>query len=603
MASANSEFLLQAATYLGAAAVAVPIFNRFKLGSILGYLAAGVIAGPYVLDVLHQEEGVFHVAEFGVVLFLFVIGLELSLSRLWALRRDIFGLGAAQMAVTGAVLAALFVAASAMPIGAAVIGGLSLAFSSTAFALQYLKDRGELNTAYGSRAFPVLLMQDLAVVPLLGAIPFAAAGAAAALAENFDSDKGWASLGRAVFAVAAIVYGARFALDPALRQVAKSGSREAFSATALFLVVIASLGVSWAGLPMGLGAFLAGALLAESSYRHQIETDIEPFRGLLLGLFFILIGARLNLDVIAAQWLIVIGGALGLVTVKATLLYGLSRLFGARHQDALLTGVVLSQGGEFGFVMFSVGADARLFTAEQATLLTAIVTISMAMTPFLMIGARALQRKPEHTTEGLEEPPSRQGHVVVAGFGRMGQIIGQVISAADIDVIAIDNDPHHIRNAQNFGFKVYYGDAARLDTLMTAGASDARAVIFTMNDRSSVNRAVAALRQRLPNAYILAVAHDRMHEIDLQKAGPDAIVRETLESSLLVARKTLAQLEFSDEIIEDFIEQFRKLDRKRLLAQMDSGPRAGSDFAQQKFDHTKRNAAAESSGSGEPGGA
>lgn len=587
MANESGDFLVQAATYLGAAAVAVPVFNRLKLGSILGYLAAGIVAGPYALNLLHQEEGVFHIAEFGVVLFLFVIGLELSLPRLWALRRDIFGLGAAQIALTGAVLAAMFMAARVMPLGAAAIGGLSLAFSSTAFALQYLKDRGELNTAYGSRAFPILLMQDLMVVPLLAAIPFAA-GASAQLAEDFDPGKGWASLGRAVFVVAAIIYGARFALNPLLRHVAGSGSREAFAATALLLVVLASLAVSWVGLPMGLGAFLAGVLLAESSYRHQIEADIEPFRGMLLGLFFIMIGARLNLNVIVEEWMIILGGAIGLLLVKAGLLYGLSRVFGARPEDALLTGAVLSQGGEFGFVVFSVGADAMLFTPAQATILSAIVTISMLMTPFLMIAARRSRKKVEHSSDGLETPPSRQGHVVIAGFGRMGQIISQIISAADIDVVAIDNDPLHIRNAQRFGFKVYFGDASRLDVLMTAGAADARAVIFTIDDRAAVNHAVTALRQRVSNAFILAVAHDRLHEIELQKLAPDVIVRETLESSLLVARRALSQLDFSEEIIEDFIEQFRKRDRERLLAQIDAGPEAGREHIYRKFDRADR---------------
>ncbi len=582
MANESGQFLVQAATYLGAAAIAVPVFNRLKLGSILGYLAAGVVAGPYALNLLHQEEGVFHIAEFGVVLFLFVIGLELSLPRLWALRREIFGLGAAQIALTGAVLAAIFIAARVLPLGAAVIGGLSLAFSSTAFALQYLKDRGELNTAYGARAFPILLMQDLMVIPLLAAVPFAA-GSAAQITHEFDINQGWAHLGRAVFVILIIIYGARFALNPLLRQVAGSGSREAFAATALLLVALASLAVSWVGLPMGLGAFLAGVLLAESSYRHQIETDIEPFRGLLLGLFFILIGARLNLDVIVEHWLVIIGGAFGLLFVKAGLLYGLSRTSGAKHEDAMLTGAVLAQGGEFGFVVFSVGVDAALFSSEQATILSAIVTISMVMTPFLMIAARSVRPKTSQSTEGIQKPPSKKDHVVVAGFGRMGQIVSQVISAADIDVIAIDNDALHIRNAERFGFKVYFGDASRLDVLLNAGAADARAVIFTIDDRAAANRAVAALRQRLPNAFIIAVAHDRLHEIELQKATPDAIVRETLESSLLVARKTLSNLAFSDEIIDDFIEQFRKLDRERLLAQIDSGPEAGRDFMHRKF--------------------
>jgi monovalent cation:proton antiporter-2 (CPA2) family protein len=582
MANESGEFLVQAATYLGAAAIAVPLFNRFKLGSILGYIAAGVVAGPYALNILHQEEGVFHIAEFGVVLFLFVIGLELSLPRLWALRRNIFGLGAAQMALTGAVIAAIFVIARVMPAGAAAIGGLSLAFSSTAFALQYLKDRGELTTAYGSRAFPVLLMQDLAVVPLLAAIPFVASSVAGV--QDFDMAQGWSDAMRAGLVIGAVLALAKFALNPLLRLVAGAGSREAFAAMALFLVVAVSIAVSWAGLPMGLGAFLAGALLAESAYRHQIETDIEPFRGLLLGLFFISIGMRLDLHQIVASWMIVMGGALGLVLVKATLLYFLARAFGSKRQDALLTGAVLSQGGEFAFVVFSVGADVSLFTSAQATLLSAIVTISMILTPFAMMAVRRAEAKSTDTVEDLEAPPSGRGHVVIAGFGRMGQIISQVISAAGIDVIAIDKDPAHINNAERFGFKVYYGDAARLDTLLTAGADDARAVIFTMDDRSAVNHAVAALRQRIPNAYILAIAHDRLHEIELQKVEPDEIVRETLESSLLVARLALSQMHYSEEIIEDFIAQFRKMDRERLLAQIDSGPEAGREFMHRKFE-------------------
>ncbi len=584
MANDSGDFLIQSATYLGAAAIAVPIFNQFKLGSILGYLAAGVAVGPYALNLLRQEEGVFHIAEFGVVLFLFVIGLELSMTRLWSLRRDIFGLGAAQMVLTATVVACLFVFTGVMPAAAASIAGVSLAFSSTAFALQYMKDRGELNAPYGTRAFPVLLMQDLAVVPLLAAIPFAASAAAGG--QDIDLANGWFGAIKAGVVIVGIVAAAKFALNPALRAVASSGSREAFAATALFLVAAVSLAVSWAGLPMGLGAFLAGALLAESAYRHQIETDIEPFRGLLLGLFFISIGMRLDLHLIAREWLLVIGGAVGLVAVKASLLYALARAFGSARPDALLTGAVLSQGGEFAFVVFSLGADTALFTSNQATLMSAIVTISMAMTPFAMMAARQFSPTKEESSEGLEGPPAGKGHVVIAGFGRMGQIVSQVISAAAIDVIAIDKNPSHIRNAERFGFKVYYGDAARLDTLTTAGAADARAVIFCMDDRDAVNHAVAALRQRFPNLYIVAVAHDRLHEIELRKLAPSKIVRETLESSLLVARRALDHMGFPSGVIDDFVEQFRKLDRERLLAQIDYGPEAAKDLLHRKFERS-----------------
>jgi len=581
-AEGSGDFLVQAATYLGAAAIAVPIFNRLKLGSILGYLAAGVIVGPYALNLLRMEEGVFHVAELGVVLFLFVIGLELSLARLWALRRSIFGLGVAQMALTGSVIAGLFAASHWMPTPAAAIAGVSLAFSSTAFALQYMKDQGELNTNYGNRAFPVLLLQDLAVVPLLAALPFAAS--AHADGASFDMAHGWSGALKATAVVGALILAARFALDPILRTIASSGSREAFAAAALFLVAAASLAVASVGLPMGLGAFLAGALLAESAYRHQIETDIEPFRGLLLGLFFISIGMRLDLGAIAGAWSVVLGGAAGLVLVKAALLYALARSFGSKHHDALLTGAVLSQGGEFAFVAFSLGADVLLFSRSEAAVLSAVVTLTMVLTPFMMMAARRLQSTEPESTDGLDGPHGGHGHVVIAGFGRMGQIISQVISASGIDVVAIDKSPSHIRNAERYGFKVYYGDAARLDTLLTAGAADARAVIFCMDDRDAVNRAVRALRQRVPNAFILAVAHDRMHEIDLRPIGPDVIVRETLESSLLIARKALERLDIPDELIADFIAQFRTRDGQRLLAQMDYGPEAAHDLMHAKFE-------------------
>jgi monovalent cation:proton antiporter-2 (CPA2) family protein len=573
----SGAFLVDAAIYLGAATVAVPIFNRLKLGSILGYLAAGVVIGPSGFNLMQQEEGVFHVAEFGVVLFLFVIGLELSLKRLWALRKDIFGLGAAQMIFTGAVIAALFVMTQVMPWQAATIAGLSLAFSSTAFALQYMKDRGELSSPYGEKAFPILLFQDLAVIPVLAIIPFLAGGDAGGAAD-------WRNALKAVGVIAALVVIGRYALNPMLRLVATSGSREAFAATALFVVAAVSLAVSWAGLSMALGAFLAGALLAESAYRHQIETDIEPFRGLLLGLFFISIGMRLELAVIANSWPLVIGGAVGLVAIKTVITTIMTRLFGRDVETSLKTGAVISQGGEFAFVVLTLGVSAALFNDQQATLMSAIVTLSMMMTPFMMMAARKVGDNKAVDDGDMPEPPSAKGHVVIAGFGRMGQIISQVIQSAGIDVVAIDKNPTHIRNAERFGFKIYYGDASRLDVLKTAGVNDARAVIFTMDDTSSVNRGVEALRADLQNAFILVVAHDRMHEIELRPIGVDFIVRETLESSLLLAREALLGMGHSDALVDDYVSQFRERDRQRLLAQMDEGPEARLDLIHARFE-------------------
>ena len=583
-ATGESEFLVQAATYLGAAAIAVPIFNRFKLGSILGYLAAGVAVGPFGLDLLHQEEGVFHVAEFGVVLFLFVIGLELSLSRLWAMRGQILGLGAAQMAATGTAIAALFVAAGVMSPAAAIIAGLSFAFSSTAFALQLLKDRGEINDEYGKRSFAILLFQDIAVIPLLAAIPFVAGAGAI-------DGAGWESVLKAAGVLAALILIGRYVLDRVLRMVASSGSREAFAATALLIVALTALAVAWAGLSMALGAFLAGVLLAESSYKHQIEADIEPFRGLLLGLFFISIGMRLDLSVIAENWWIVLSGATGLVALKGAVLYGVTRLAGAQHANALKSAAILSQGGEFAFVVISLGAGSALFTNGEATLMSAIITISMVMTPpLVMLAHRMSAGAAGEDMSDFDTPERESDHVIVAGFGRMGQIISQVLSNSGVKVTAIDRSAAHIRNAERFGFKVYYGDASRIDILRTAGAEEARAVILCMDDPQSVNQAVEQLRAAYANLTIIAVAHDRMHEIELRPLGADVIVRETLESSLLIARETLARIGREDNEIEDYVEQFRKRDRERLLAQEDYGPEAGMELLHKRYDNPKERA-------------
>ncbi|MEM8770519.1 MAG: monovalent cation:proton antiporter-2 (CPA2) family protein [Pseudomonadota bacterium] len=586
MATQESGFLVEAATYLGAAAIAVPIFNRFKLGSILGYLAAGVAVGPFGLKLLQQEEGVFHIAELGVVLFLFVIGLELSLSRLWSMRGQIFGLGAAQMGITGAVIAGIFIAAGVLPTEAAIIAGLSFAFSSTAFALQLLKDRSEINTEYGKRSFSILLFQDLAVIPLLAAIPFLAGGA--------DMERaGLDAVFKAIGVIATLVVLGLYVLDRVLRMVANSGSREAFAATALLIVALTALSVQWAGLSMALGAFLAGVLLADSSYKHQIEADIEPFRGLLLGLFFISIGMRLDLGVIAENWWVVLCGASGLVLLKIAILYAVTRTAGARHENALKTAVVLSQGGEFAFVVISLGLGSGLFTNGASTLMSAIITISMVSTPPLLILAHRLTRNDSHdSATDFAGPEREQDHVIIAGFGRMGQIISQVLTNSGVKVTAIDNNASHIRNAERFGFKVYYGDASRTDILITAGVEEAKSVILCMDNTEAVNIAVANLRERFPNITILAVAHDRMHEIELQPLGADVIVRETMESSILVAREALVRMGQDERTIEDYVEQFRKRDRERLLQQKDYGPEAGMELLHTRFENSREKAGA-----------
>ncbi|MEM9168803.1 MAG: monovalent cation:proton antiporter-2 (CPA2) family protein [Pseudomonadota bacterium] len=580
MATEGGQFLTAAATYLGAAAISIPLFSRFKLGSILGYLAAGVVVGPHVLGLVSMGENVFHIAELGVVLFLFIIGLELSVPRLWALRRDIFGLGAAQMALTGALIAGALMIAGVMPTSSAVIAGFALAFSSTAFALQFMKERGDLRTGYGERAFPILLFQDLAVIPLLAAIPL--------LTGSGEDAFTWVDGAKMVGCVAALIVVGKYALTPLFHLVAGAGSREAFAATALFIVAATSLAVSWAGLSMALGAFLAGALLAESAYRHQIETDIEPFRGLLLGLFFIAIGMSLDLGLIVRSWPIILGAALGLMALKWIAIFVLTRLFGCPSTDAARAGAVLAQGGEFAFVVFSLGVAGGLFTEGQSTLMAAIITVTMALTPGAMAIADRLAAGDGEDDSAMEGPRAEKDHVLVAGFGRMGQIISQVLQNSGVAVTAIDSNAAHIRNAERFGFKVYFGDAARLDVLSTAGAFDANAVILCMDDAKAVNEAVAVLRERDPALPVYAVAHDRMHEIELRPLEPTSIVRETMESSLSVAREALGRLGYADDLIEDNIEEFRKRDRERLLAQAMHGAEAAKDLLHKPFGASER---------------
>ncbi|MEM1379249.1 MAG: monovalent cation:proton antiporter-2 (CPA2) family protein [Pseudomonadota bacterium] len=564
-ASGGTEFLADAAVYLGATAVAVPIFKKLKLGTILGFLAAGVILGPHLLGILTAEEGVFQIAELGVVLFLFVIGLELSIPRLLSLRRTIFGLGLSQMLVTGALFSLAFWQFGILTTGPAVIAGFALACSSTAFALSLLQERGELNTPYGTKAFSVLLFQDIAVIPLLAAIPFVAQSSSSG--EGLPVD--FVAIGKAAGAIILLVTAGRFVLNRFFKLVAVSGSREAFSAAALFTVAATALLLAEVGLSMALGAFVAGVLLAESSFRHQIEADIEPFRELLLGLFFIGVGMQLDVNVMLANWFLVLAGAAVLIIVKAAILFGLTRAFGGDGLSALRVGGVLSQGGEFGFVVFSLGVGRGIFDVEFATVASAVITISMVATPVIMIQLSRLRTTTP--AEVLEGPDGSEGQVLVVGYGRMGQIVSQMLRGSNISVTAIDNDPRRIETARAFGAKVFYGDGTNIHLLLTAGALSADAVVFAIDDRTGLKEGVAALRERCPKVRILVRANDRIHEMELMSEDTDFIVRETFESAVLMARRTLSFLGHNDALISEIEAEFREMDRNRLLAQATDG--------------------------------
>ncbi len=574
-APTDNSFLISAATYLGAAAIAIPVANRLKLGSILGYLIAGVVIGPYALGLVHGEEGVFHVAELGVVLFLFLIGLELSLKRLWSMKGDIFGLGFAQMLITGAVFSgALIFFGFGVPAG--VLGGSALAISSTAFALQLLGERGEANTAYGRKAFAILLFQDLAVIPLIAAVSFLAPGAAL-------EGAGWETAATAGGAILALVLVGRYVLDPLFRIVAASGSREAFAAAALFVIAAVSLGVSAAGLSMALGAFLAGVLLAESSFKHQIETDIEPFRGILLGLFFIGVGMQLNIPLVTEQWVLVLGGALALIAIKTALITALARLSGANSGDALRVGATISQGGEFAFVILSLGAQATLFTEAQSSVISAIVTVSMAATPVLVVIAARLA-KSRASAEGLPEPDNETGQAIVVGHGRVGQIVSQILRNSGVETIAIELDPDRVRVSGQFGSRIFYGDGSRLDLLMNAGLMESRLVVFCMDDVEAVNHAIDRVQERAPQIAIIARAHDRLHAVDLRRKGVGVIVRETFESAVQMGKAGLKTLGYGDAMVEEIIAEFRGRDAERLLMQQGGDIRSGIDLLHKPFD-------------------
>ena len=574
--AATDPLLLSAAIFLGAAVIAVPIFNRLKLGSVLGYLAAGAAIGPFGLGLFSDVDGILHFAEFGVVLLLFVIGLELKPARLWRLRSDIFGLGTLQIVLSGAVIAG-FCYLTGLSVPISIVTGGALALSSTAFGVQILREKQDLNAPYGDRAFSILLAQDLAIVPLFTLVAFL--GPATTTEGSV-----WVQAGIALGAVAALYVTIRYLMRPFFRVIAATGSNELFLAAALLLVIGAALLMNAAGLSMALGAFIAGVLLAESEFRHQLETDIEPFRGLLLGLFFMGFGMTLNWSLIADYWWIVIGGALGLFAVKAAILYGLSRLFRSSHADALRIAVTIGQGGEFAFVMVSLATVGGIMGGTVPAILSAIVTLSMVVTPgAVALAERSLARDEDEDTDGMPSPEaSEPTRVIVAGFGRVGQIIARLLRMREIEVTIIDNSPRRIRIAETFGTRIYFGDARRLDILENAGAGDADMLFLCIDDRNGAVETVEKLRERFPDLRIFADTYDRFSENLMRAAGADFVIRETFESALVLARRGLEELGDA-EICDDLISEFRRRDEERLQLETQYGSVMALEMLRQKY--------------------
>jgi len=551
-------FLDQALVYLAAAVIAVPIFKRLGFGSVLGFLIAGMAIGPWGLRLIPDPQTVLHFAELGVVLLLFLVGLELEPQRLWTLRRPIFGMGTVQVLATMLAIAAIGWALGLPPI-VALVAGMGLAMSSTAIGLATLAEKNLLPTPGGQASFSVLLFQDLAVIPLMLVLALLSPDGGV---QAFD----WLAAGKALGLIALLVLSGRFLLRPLLRFIAQTGLREIFIAFSLLLVVGIAALMSAVGLSMALGAFLAGVLLAESEYRHELELDIEPFKGLLLGLFFIAVGMSVDLGLFVRAPLLVLGLALGVVALKIALLYPISVTFGyCGRADATLFALALSQVGEFAFVLFGVAAAQKLLPTGTVDLLNAVVAVSMVATPLLMLfWDRVIAPR---LTRGAARAPDlvdERNPVLVAGFGRFGQIVTRVLRGMGIRATIIEHDAGQIETVRRFGWKAYYGDATRLDLLDSAGAAEARLLIVAVDDPAAAMDIVKRARERFPALKILARAHSRTDAYEYVELGVPA-VRETFAAALDAAGTALQLLGRSAAEAQRIVQQFRAYDEERLV--------------------------------------
>ncbi|MPY72123.1 MAG: glutathione-regulated potassium-efflux system protein KefB [Alphaproteobacteria bacterium] len=558
------SLLGQSAIFLGAAVVAVPLFKRFGLGAVLGYLAAGAAIGPWGLRLVRDVDSILHFGEFGVVLLLFVIGLELQPGRLWTMRQPVFGAGGAQVAVS-----ALAIGGAAFLFGldwrTALVVGLALSLSSTAFALQIMAEKGHLTTRYGRIAFSILLFQDLsaipilALVPLLGAASGPADGAASALAVL-----------QVVAVVVAVVVVGRLVLRHALRLVARSGIREIFTASALLTVIGTALIMQSVGLSMALGAFLAGVLLADSEFRHALEADIDPFKGLLLGLFFIAVGMSVNFGLLVTRTGLILALVAGLVGVKAAILFCIGRLFRHDARSSANLAVAISQGGEFAFVILNIAAGAQVMPRETAELLILVVTLSMATTPVLyLLVERWSAARRNAGDEAYEPPPNEDSQVIIAGFGRFGQIVGRILQARKIGFTALEASAEQVDFVARYGNKVYYGDASRPDLLHAAGTAQAKVFVLAIDDVETSLRTAETVRHHFPRLRIVARARNRQHAYRLMALGVEAVIRETFHSGLEASRHTLESLGLTRAAAGRAVEAFREHDERRLFAQRD----------------------------------
>jgi glutathione-regulated potassium-efflux system ancillary protein KefC len=582
----GTDLLFSVFVFLAAACVLVPISKLTGLGSVIGYLIAGVLIGPHVLGLIAEPETILHFSEFGVVMMLFLIGLELQPKALWEMRTRLLGLGGIQVFATVVAITAIAIALD-IPRAEAIVIGMALALSSTAIAIQIMQDRSIMEHPEGRSGFSVLLFQDVIVIAMIAALPLLAVwGAGADLSQeasqvpNYAGDHGGTSdhgavsggipkpegmwLPVAIFAVfGGMVISGRLLLRPVFRLIARSKVRETFTAIALLLVVGAALLMNWLGLSSALGAFIAGVVLADSEYRHQLESDIEPFKALLLGLFFISVGMSLNFDTLVQYPLEILGVVSGLLILKFAILFAIGTIFKLDLSPRILFAVLLCQAGEFGFVLFQFAISEGVLRPETGGFLNAVVAISMALTPILVLAYDKLiaPRLRTAATTG-EGPQNHQNPVLILGFGRVGQIVGRLLQTQNIGTTIIDKDGDHIEFLKQFGHRVYYGDGTDMDLLRIAGADDARIVVVAMDDREAVTTAVKAIKHNFPHLKILARARGRTHLFDLLAEEVDYVERETIRGALAMGEKALTLLDFDDIRSARLAKDFLALDFK-----------------------------------------
>src|SRR3984885_14980547 len=555
------SLLAQIAIFLAAAVIAIPIFRYFRLGSVLGYLAAGIVIVPACLGLISKVDATEHIAEFGIVLLMFVIGLELQPSRLWVMRKSILGLGLAQVLATTACIGSAAYFAFGVGFAPALVVGFGLSMSSTALVLQLLAERGQLNSQYGRSAFSVLLFQDVAVLPVLALLPLLGAASAKTAGPG-----GWLAI-KFIAVIAAVVLGGRYVLRPMLRIVAATRVAEAFTAAGLLVVIGTALLVSQVGLSLSLGAFLAGVLLADSEFRHELEADIEPFKGLLLGLFFITVGMSANLQLVREKPLTILGLTLGFMLVKVAVLRGIGRLFGLPNTAGRGLAFSLPSGGEFAFVLFGLAASLGVMDDEIAELLVLVVTGSMILSPMLLLIHDSLFKKKEPDSRPFDTPEELYPKVIIAGFGRFGQIVGRILSAKRISFTALESSQTAVDFLRRFGNQVFYGDASRLEMLRAAHAENAEVFVLAIDDVEASVRTAELIRKHFPHLKIFARARNRQHAFRLMDLEVRYTIRETLVSSLEMSEKILETLGLSKSKSIETVRRFRVHDEATMAKQ------------------------------------